>query len=254
MAKDAQWGQCAVAVPGSHLSSASSVLRGLASILLATQVPAALLFRGGWRWRLNSVRWRQYRRRPAAVRTFAGRLCTPRRQVRVSALVPASAVMAAQKGAVEVDADAVAGDSWVLVGQSENKGGVVTKADPPLTYAQAALWLAKEHHIWRKREIVVVLKWIPAEELGGLGQAITTWLSGEKMDKRISSPENNTRSASVMVMNDQAADTRFRVYSCLMLDLRFKIRINRLSGLLHLINNFMKALIPLMGHLLQMCL
>lgn len=77
--------------------------------------------------------------------------------------------MAALKGAVEVDADAVAGDSGVLVGQSENEGGVVTKADPPLPYAQAALRLAEEHHVWGKRKVLVVLEWIPAEELGGLG-------------------------------------------------------------------------------------
>lgn len=172
------------------------MLRGLASILLAAQLSAALLFRGGWRCRLSIVRWRQCRRRPAAIGAFAGRLRTPRRHVHVGAFVPASAVVAALKGAVEVDADAIAGDSRVLVGQSENKGGVVPKADPPLPYAQAALWLAKEHHIWRKREVVVVLKWVPAEELGGLGQAIAAWLPGEEMDKRIWTPENNRASAS----------------------------------------------------------
>lgn len=92
--------------------------------------------------------------------------------------------MAALKGAVEVDADAVAGDSRVLVGQGENEGGVITEADPPLPYAQAALRLAEEHHVRGQREVLVVLKWIPAEELGGLGQAIAARLSGGKTDTR----------------------------------------------------------------------
>lgn len=79
--------------------------------MLAAQLSAALLFRGGWRWRLSIVRWRQCRRRPAAIRAFAGRVRAPGRRVRVGAFVPAGAVVAALKGAVEVDADAIAGDS-----------------------------------------------------------------------------------------------------------------------------------------------
>lgn len=112
------------------------------------------------------------------------------------AFVPAGAVVAALEGTVEVDADAVSGDSRVLVSQGEDERGVVPKADPPLPYAQTALRLAEEHHIRGEREVVVVLERIPAEELGGLGQAVAARLSGRKMDKRLPSPGSNRRSAS----------------------------------------------------------
>lgn len=181
MAEDAQRGQRAVAVASGHLSSASSVLRRFASILLAARLSAALLPGGGWRRSLGVGRWGQSRGRPtaaAAIRTIAGRLCALSRRVRVSAFVPASAVVAALEGAVEVDADAVAGDSRVLVSQGEHEGGVVAEADPPLPDAQAALRLAEEHHVWGEREVVVVLQRVAAEELGGLSKAIAARLPG----------------------------------------------------------------------------
>lgn len=228
MAEDAQWGQRAVAVPCGHLSSASSVLRGLASILLAARLSAALLSGGGWRCHLSMVRWRQCRGRPtataaAAIRTVAGRLCTLSRHVRVSAFVPASAVMATLKGAVEVDADAVAGDSWVLVGQGENEGGVVTKADPPLPYAQAALRLAEEHHVWGKRKVLVVLQWIPAEELGGLGQAVAARLSGGNMDTCVVT----TKQQHICVIHgyQQVPSPRLRVFNRLTRNVILKLEL-----------------------------
>lgn len=223
MAEDAQWGQCAVAVPCGHLSSASSVLRGLASILLAARLSAALLSGGGWRCSLSMVRWRQCRGRPTAIRTVAGRLCAFSRHVRVSAFVPAGAVMAALKGAVEVDADAVAGDPWVLVGQSENEGGVVTKADPPLPYAQAALRLAEEHYVWGKRKVVVVLQWIPAEELGGLGQAIAARLPGGKMDTYVVTRKQ--QHTCVIHGYQQAPPPWLRGFNRLTLDVRLKLKL-----------------------------
>lgn len=79
MAEDAQRGQRAVAVASGHLSSASSVLRRFASVLLAAGLSAALLPGGGWRCSLGVGRWGHSRGRPtaaaaAAIRTIAGRL------------------------------------------------------------------------------------------------------------------------------------------------------------------------------------
>lgn len=93
--------------------------------------------------------------------------------------------MSSLERAVEVDTDSVAGDSWVLVGQRENKRGVVAKANPTLAYAQAALWLAEKHHIWWEWEVVVILQRVAAEELRCLGHTVTTWLPGGEMDKRV---------------------------------------------------------------------
>lgn len=77
---------------------------------------------------------------------------------------------------------------------------------------------------------MVVLEWIPAEELGGLGQAIAAWLSGEK------------RGQNICIIPEQAADARLSVF------------INRSSGLLHWINNFMRTSIPSTPRLSQSCL
>lgn len=91
--------------------------------------------------------------------------------------------MPALKRSIEVDTDSVAGGSRILVGQRENKGGVITQADPPLADAQAALWLAEEHHIRREREVVVILQGVTSEKLWSLGHTVTTWLPEEQMDK-----------------------------------------------------------------------
>lgn len=243
MAEDAQRGQRAVAVASGHLSSASSVLRRFASILLAARLSAALLPGGGWRRSLGVGRWGQSRGWPtaaaaaAAIRTIAGRLCALSRRVRVSTFVPASAVVAALEGAVEVDADAVAGDSRVLVGQGEHEGGVVAEADPPLPDAQAALRLAEEHHIWGEREVVVVLQRIAAEELGGLSKAIAARLPG------------GTDTTAHLRHSWLPAGTFYLAGSLQSFNAQraLKIRMNRLSRLLYWINNFMKALIPVIA-------
>lgn len=155
----------------------------------------------------------------------------------MSTLVPASAVVAALEGAVEVDADAVAGDSRVLVSQGEHEGGVVAEADPPLPDAQAALRLAEEHHVRGEREVVVVLQRIAAEELGGLSKAVAARLPGgtdTTAHLRHSWLPAGTFSlaGSLQSFNAQRA---------------LEMRMNRLSRLLYWITNFMKALIPVIA-------
>lgn len=76
----------------------------------------------------------------------------------MAALVCAAAVVPSLEGAVEVDADPVAGGPRVLVGEGEDEAGVVSEADPALADAQAALRLAEEDHVRREREVVVVLQ------------------------------------------------------------------------------------------------
>lgn len=146
--------------------------------------------------------------------------------------------MAALEGTVEVDADAVAGDSRVLVGQSENEGGVVTEADPPLPYAQAALRLAEEHHVWGKRKVVVVLKRIAAEELGGLRQAIAARLSGGKTDTTAHLRHPRLAAGTFSLAGSLQSFNARRA---------LEMRMNGLCGLLYWINNFMKALIPVIA-------
>lgn len=61
------------------------------------------------------------------------------------------------EGTVEVNADAIARDSGVLIGQGEDEGRVVPEAHAPLPHTQAALWLAEEHHIWGQGKLRVIL-------------------------------------------------------------------------------------------------
>lgn len=82
------------------------------------------------------------------------------------------------EGAVEVDANAIASDARVLVGERENEGGIVAQADPALSDAEAALRLAEEHHVRWEGEVWVVLQWVAAEELGGLSRTVTAGLPG----------------------------------------------------------------------------
>ena len=91
--------------------------------------------------------------------------------------------MPSLKRAVEVDADSIAGDSWVFVGKSENKRGVVTEANPALADAKAALRLAEKHHIWWEWEVRVVLQRVAAEELRCLGHTVTARLPGGEIEK-----------------------------------------------------------------------
>lgn len=182
VAQYAERRQRAVAVPGCHLGGASPVLWWLAGILLCNWLPAALFSGCRWRCWLRTGRWRQSggRASTTAIRAVAGRLCRLCRCVCVAAFVSTGAVMSSLEGAVEVDADSIAGDSWVLISQSENKWGVVTKANSALAYTQAALGLAEKHHVRWEGEVVVVLQWVAAEKLRGLGHAVTAWLPGEK--------------------------------------------------------------------------
>lgn len=117
MAEYAQRGQCAVAVPGCHLSGAPSVLRGFAGVGLGARLPA-LFPGGGRRRRLGVVGWRQRGGRAsaaAAVGALGGGLCCllcrrRRRCLRVAVLVPTGTVVSSLERAVKVDADPVAGD------------------------------------------------------------------------------------------------------------------------------------------------
>ena len=93
--------------------------------------------------------------------------------------------MSSLERAVEVDADSIAGDSWVLVGQREDERGVITEANSTLAYTQAALGLAEKHHVWWEREVVVVFQRIATEELRCLGYSVTTWLPVGEMDKNL---------------------------------------------------------------------
>lgn len=105
MAQDAQRRQRAVAVPGAGLGGAPPVLRRLAHVWLATRGRFAILAGGQRRWwRRVGVggRWTP----PSTVRPL-GRLC---RSLRMAALVGTAAVVSSLEGAVEVDADPVAGD------------------------------------------------------------------------------------------------------------------------------------------------
>lgn len=105
MAQDAQRRQRAVAVPGGHLGGAPPVLRRLARVGLAARRHHAVLAGGQrWWWRRLSV---ARRRTPSSGVWPLGRL---RRRLRVAALVGAAAVVSSLEGAVEVDADPIAGD------------------------------------------------------------------------------------------------------------------------------------------------
>ena len=87
--------------------------------------------------------------------------------------------------AVEVDTDAVARDTRVLVSEREDKGGVVAKADAPLADAQAALGLAEEHHVGWQREVGLVLQRVAAQQLWGLRHAVTAGLpEGGERDRQ----------------------------------------------------------------------
>ena len=61
------------------------------------------------------------------------------------------------EGAVEVDADAISGDTSVLVREGEDKRGVIPQGHAPLPHAQAALRLAEEHDIRGQGKLRVVL-------------------------------------------------------------------------------------------------
>lgn len=66
-------------------------------------------------------------------------------------------MVASLEGAVKVEADAIARDARVLIGEREDEGRVVAQADTALSHTQAAFWLAEKHHIWGQREVRVVL-------------------------------------------------------------------------------------------------
>jgi len=175
VADGAQRGERAVAVPGRHLGGAPLALRGLAGVRLGARSSALLPGQAGGSRRVGVVRRRERGggASPAAVGPVAGRL-----RGRVAAFVGAGAVVPPLEGAVEVDADPVAGDPRVLVREREDEGGVVAEADPPLACAQAALGLAEEHHVGRQREVAVVLQRVAAEELRRLGHVVAARLPG----------------------------------------------------------------------------
>lgn len=159
MAEYAQRGQCAVAVPGCHLSSTPFVLWGLAGILLSTLL-STLFSRSRRRYWLCILGWRNHtvwNSTPTTIRPFTCGLCCLFCCLSVTALLSSSTMMSSLKGAVEVDTDSVASNSWVLVSQGENKRGVIAKADPALAYTQAALRLAEENHVWWEWKVLVVL-------------------------------------------------------------------------------------------------
>ncbi len=85
--------------------------------------------------------------------------------------------MALLERAVEVEADSIASDTGVFVGESEDERGVVTKADPVLTDAQAALRLAEEDDVRGQWETIVVLQWIAPQQLRCLCHAVAAGLS-----------------------------------------------------------------------------
>lgn len=61
------------------------------------------------------------------------------------------------EGSVEVNTDAVAGDAGVLVGEGEDKRGIISKAHASLSHTQTSLRLAEEHHIWGQGKLGVIL-------------------------------------------------------------------------------------------------
>lgn len=78
--------------------------------------------------------------------------------------------------AVKVEADSIAGDARVFVGESEDKRSVVAEADPALTDAQAALRLAEEDDVRGQRKVIVVLQRIAPQQLRCLCHTIAAGL------------------------------------------------------------------------------